>query len=115
MTNQINALMELSPIEKLELIKELWESLPETPEGILTYSDAPNFTEAIEAYTEGSSKYRNTLDQLSQLETDRLRKAIKISRKDFEEGRYETYTPETIGGLFDKILVEGREEMGLNG
>ena len=54
-------------------------------------------------------------EELSQLETDRLRKAIEISRKDFEEGRFETYTPETIGGLFDKILTEGREEMGLNG
>jgi len=54
-------------------------------------------------------------EELSQLETDRLRKAIEVSRKDFEEGRFETYTPETIGGLFDKILTEGREEMGLNG
>ena len=32
MTNQINALMELSPIEKLELIEALWESLSATPE-----------------------------------------------------------------------------------
>lgn len=54
-------------------------------------------------------------EELSQLETDRLRKAIEVSRKDFEEGRFETYTPDTIGGLFDKILTEGREEMGLNG
>ena len=54
-------------------------------------------------------------EELSQLETDRLRKAIEVSRKDFEEGRFETYTPKTIGGLFDKILTEGREEMGLNG
>lgn len=53
-------------------------------------------------------------EELRQLETDRLRKAIEASRKDFEEGRFETYTPETIGGLFDKILTEGREEMGLN-
>jgi prevent-host-death family protein len=54
-------------------------------------------------------------EELRQLETDRLRKAIEVSRKDFEEGRFETYTPETIGSLFDKILTEGREEMGLNG
>lgn len=54
-------------------------------------------------------------EELSQLETDRLRRAIEVSRKDFEEGRFETYTPKTIGGLFDKILTEGREEMGLNG
>ena len=32
MTNQIKALMELSPIEKLELIEALWESLSATPE-----------------------------------------------------------------------------------
>ena len=32
MTNQINALMELSPIEKLEVIEALWESLSATPE-----------------------------------------------------------------------------------
>ena len=32
MTNQIKALMELSPIEKLELIEALWESLSTTPE-----------------------------------------------------------------------------------
>ena len=30
--NQIKALMELSPIEKLELIEALWESLSTTPE-----------------------------------------------------------------------------------
>ena len=38
----------------------------ETPEGILLSAYDPDFAEAMEAYAEGSSKYRNTLHQLAQ-------------------------------------------------
>ena len=38
----------------------------ETPEGVLLSTYATNFAEAMEAYAEGSSKYRNTLHQLAQ-------------------------------------------------
>ena len=38
----------------------------ETPEGILISAYDPAFAEAMEAYAEGSSKYRNTLHQLAQ-------------------------------------------------
>jgi putative addiction module antidote len=38
----------------------------ETPEGILLSAYTPNFAEAMEAYAEGSSKYRNTLHKLAQ-------------------------------------------------
>jgi len=60
-------------------------------------------------------RLKSAEDELNQLETDRLKKAVALSRKDFEEGRFETYTPDTIGELFEKIMTEGREEMGLNG
>ena len=40
--------------------------LTETPEGILISAYDPAFAEAMEAYAEGSSKYRNTLHQLAQ-------------------------------------------------
>jgi len=70
MTNQINELMELSPIEDLEL---------------------------------------------DQLKIDRLRKAIALGIKDAEEGRFEMFTADTLDDLCEKIMMEGREEMGLNG
>jgi putative addiction module antidote len=38
----------------------------EMPEGILISAYDPAFAEAMEAYAEGSSKYRNTLHQLAQ-------------------------------------------------
>jgi putative addiction module antidote len=40
--------------------------LTETPEGVLISAYDPAFAEAMEAYAEGSSKYRNTLHQLAQ-------------------------------------------------
>lgn len=38
----------------------------ETTEGVLLSAYDPDFAEAMEAYAEGSSKYRNTLHQLAQ-------------------------------------------------
>jgi putative addiction module antidote len=38
----------------------------ETPEGVLLSTYAANFAEAMEAYAEGNSKYRNTLHKLAQ-------------------------------------------------
>jgi|JI8StandDraft_2_1071088.scaffolds.fasta_scaffold11200_6 putative addiction module antidote len=38
----------------------------ETAEGILLSADDPDFAEAMQAYAEGSAKYRNTLHQLAQ-------------------------------------------------
>ena len=38
----------------------------ETPEGILLSAYDPDFAEAMQAYAEGSAKYRNTLHQLAQ-------------------------------------------------
>jgi len=38
----------------------------ETPQGILISAYNPDFAKAMEAYAEGSSKYRNTLHQLAQ-------------------------------------------------
>ena len=66
MTNQINELMELSPIEDLEL---------------------------------------------DQLKIEWLREAIALGIKDFEEGRFETYTAETLNDLSEKIMTEGRAEL----
>jgi prevent-host-death family protein len=59
-------------------------------------------------------RLKSAEDELNQLETDRLKTAIELSRKDFEQGRFETYTVETLDDLFEKIMTEGREEMGLN-
>jgi putative addiction module antidote len=38
----------------------------ETPEGVLLSAYDPDFAEAMQAYAEGSAKYRNTLHQLAQ-------------------------------------------------
>jgi antitoxin MazE len=38
----------------------------EMPEGVLLSAYTPNFAEAMEACSEGSSKYRNTLHKLAQ-------------------------------------------------
>jgi len=58
-------------------------------------------------------RLKSAEDELNQLETDRLRKAIALGIKDAEEGRFEMFTADTLDDLCEKIMMEGRAEMGL--
>ena len=52
-------------------------------------------------------------EELDQIDLERLRREAEIGLKDLKEGRFTTYTPETIGSLADRIKAEGRAELGL--
>jgi prevent-host-death family protein len=52
-------------------------------------------------------------ERINQLEFDRLKLDIAEGQRDFAEGRYTSYTAETIGSLADRIMAEGRAELGL--
>jgi prevent-host-death family protein len=49
-------------------------------------------------------------ERINQLEFDRLKADIADGQRDFAEGRFTSYTEETIGSLADRIMAEGRVE-----
>ena len=52
-------------------------------------------------------------EELNQIELERLRREAEVGLKDLREGRFTTYTAETIGSLADDIMSQGRAELGL--
>ena len=52
-------------------------------------------------------------EELDQIDLERLRREAEVGLKDLREGRFTTYTADTIGNLADRIKAEGRAELGL--
>lgn len=52
-------------------------------------------------------------EELNQIELERLRREAEVGLKDLREGRFTTYTAETIGSLADDIMSQGRAKLGL--
>ena len=48
--------------------------------------------------------------ELDRIDLERLRQEALVGIKDLEEGRYTSYSAETIGSLADRIMAEGRAE-----
>lgn len=51
--------------------------------------------------------------ELDRIDLERLRQEALVGIKDLEEGRYTSYSAETIGSIFDRITTEGRAELGV--
>ncbi len=52
-------------------------------------------------------------ERINQLEFDRLKLDIAEGQRDFAEGRYTSYPAGTLGSLADRIMAEGRAELGV--
>ena len=52
-------------------------------------------------------------EEINELKLEYLRKEVEVGLKDLREGRFTTYTAETIGSLADDIMSQGRAELGL--
>ena len=65
------------------------------------------------AYQAHSDRLKAVEEELDRLDLERLRREVEIGRKDFREGRFTTYTVDTLGSLTDRIKAEGRAELGL--
>ena len=52
-------------------------------------------------------------EEINALKLEYLRKEVEVGLKDLREGRFTTYTAETIGSLADDIMSQGRAELGL--
>jgi prevent-host-death family protein len=51
-------------------------------------------------------------ERINQLEFDRLKLDIAEGQRDFAEGRFDSFTDESLGSLADRIMAEGRAELG---
>ena len=52
-------------------------------------------------------------DEINELKLECLRKEVEVGLKDLREGRFTTYTVDTLDRLFDDIMSQGRAELGL--
>ncbi len=52
-------------------------------------------------------------ERINQLEFDRLKFDIAEGQRDFAEGRFDSFTEESLSSFFDQIMIDGRKEMGL--
>jgi prevent-host-death family protein len=52
-------------------------------------------------------------ERINQLEFDRLKLDIAEGQRDFAEGRFDSFTDESLSNFFDQIMIDGRKEMGL--
>ncbi len=52
-------------------------------------------------------------ERINQLEFDRLKLDIAEGQRDFAEGRFDSFTEESLSSFFDQIMIDGRKEMGL--
>ena len=65
------------------------------------------------AYQERIDRLKAVEEELDKLDLERLRREVEVGLKDLREGRFTTYTVETLGSLTDRIKAEGRAELGL--
>ena len=65
------------------------------------------------AFQENLDRLKAAEEELDKIDLERLRREAEIGLKDLREGRFTTYTAETIGSLADRIKAEGRAELGL--
>lgn len=73
-------------------------------EAAVVVQDAIAFQEILDRLTAAE-------EELEQMEIEHLRREAEIGLKDLREGRFTTYTADTIGSLADRIKAEGRSEI----
>ena len=67
------------------------------------------------AYQERVDRLKAAEEELNQIDLERLRREAEVGLKDLSEGRFTTYTAETIGSLADRIKAEGRAKLKSEG
>jgi hypothetical protein len=70
--------------------------------------------EDVEAYQEKLDRLNALQEEANELKLEWLRKELEVGLKDLREGRFKTYTADTLDELFDEIITEGRAELGLS-
>jgi hypothetical protein len=63
--------------------------------------------EDVEAYQEKLDRLTAAEEELEQMDLERLRREAEIGLKDLREGRFTTYTADTMRDLADRIKAEG--------
>jgi ribosome-associated toxin RatA of RatAB toxin-antitoxin module len=67
--------------------------------------------EDVEAYQE---RVNAVYEEINELKLEWLRAELEIGLKDLREGRFTTYTVDTLDSFFDEIMSQGRAELGLD-
>ncbi len=74
--------------------------------------DAVVIEDAI-AYQEKLDRLNAFQEEVNELKLEWLRKELEVGLKDLREGRFKTYTVDTLDELFEEIITEGRAKLEL--